>query len=188
MGCTCYNYYVCNKEVYENFKKTFKKLKIIRPQNLEDIYLLSTNSIPKFVQFIKQPVVLTNLHSDNNGDDSEFRNYLSNDIDYELFQNIKSYDSYQPCKDIAERNEDDENEFIIVEKDFIESIISNNDMLINRKVKLNINENEMKIQFLSNFLKIEKKKPYSYQFIRTKEHNIRMDNLNSRTTVNNQVL
>ena len=43
MGCTCYNYYVCNKEVYENFKKTFKKLKIIRPQNLEDIYLLSTN-------------------------------------------------------------------------------------------------------------------------------------------------
>ena len=188
MGCTCYNYYVCNNKVYENFKKTFKKLKERRPQKLENIYLLSTNSIPKFVQFINQQVVLTNLHSDNNRDDSEFRNCLSNDIDYELFQNIKSYDSYQSCKDIAERNKDDENEFIIVEKDFIESINSNDDRLINRKVKLNINENEMKIQFLSNFLKIKEKTKYSYQFKRTEEHNIKMDNLNSRTTVNNQVL
>ena len=170
---------------YDCFKKTLKKIKIENNPTLNDIYLLSVKSIPNFINFIEQEEVLENLNTDNNDNNKRFKEKFFNDNKtYRLDKIIIIYDSYQKCKNIA-KNRNNENEFIIVEKDFIELIKDDNkDSLINKKVILN--KNQMKIKFLSKLLKIKEKTNVIYEF--KKEEEVVEDNFNFNpgTTINNR--
>ena len=168
---------------YYSFKKTLKKINKENHSTLNDIYLLSVKSIPNFIKFIEQEEILKNLNTDNNDNDKQIKEkFFSNNKPYGLDEEIIIYDSYQNCKNIAEENKDNENEFIMVEKDFIELIKTNNDKLINKKVILNISE--MEIKFHLYVLKIREKRNVIYEFIK-QENEIEEDNLNPETKINN---
>ena len=150
---------------YESFKNTFKKIKEGNISKL-NIYLLSVKSIPNFIKFINQPEVLENLNTENNND-IQFKNKYFSKNKIALDQDIIIYKDYQECKKIVEENNNNENEFIIVEKDFIDLIKNNNDKLINKKVIFKLKEKE--IVFLPSYLNINLKRTVIYEFVKKED-------------------
>ena len=119
-------------------------------------YLVSVKSIPNFIQLIEDPEVLGNLKTSNDDEIEFIKNLLKKKKKSFQINKITIYNNYKDWNKIAEENKKDENEFIIVEKDFIELINNNTkDNITKKNVTLNIKQ--MQIQFLSFILNIKKK-------------------------------
>ena len=83
-----------------NYMNEFREFK-------KDVYLISTKTIPKFISLIRKYY----------GNEKKLKKHFA---DYELEKNIKVYSNYQECINIL--NNKEENEFIIVDKNFIENM------------------------------------------------------------------
>ena len=161
-----------------NFFEAYKSIKnmIIRYNNKKDsslsfkAFLINTKTIPKFIQLIEESKVLENVLSHKNKNQTDiFESNLDELLkDYKLEENIQIYYKYDECLQV--KNNDENNEFIIVDYSFIDNMIGNSkrDKYNNKEVFIRF-ENESgkgkKIQFLSNeFLGFKEKKVGFYQF------------------------
>ena len=87
---------------------------------INNIFLITTNSIQNFINIIKQPEFLNDLENENESvDDELLLNKLKN---YEGDKKIKLLSNFVDCWRLAEQDIEKENEFIIVNKDFIDSM------------------------------------------------------------------
>ena len=88
---------------YKSFENNINHMKELKKFS-KDVYLISTKTIPKFISIIKKYY-------------GNERKLKDNFADYELEKNIKVYSSYKECINVV--NNKEENEFIIVDKEFI---------------------------------------------------------------------
>ena len=140
-----YNKFYINKlmKSYENFKK----IAIYFKNNNEfksDVFLIDVNSIKEFMENIKNSNVLDEL-KDNNIEKKESYNKLKkNFCNYRLERNIKIFSDYEECLKIAENKEENKNnQFIIVEEEFLKNMnVNYNESL---KVNIDLSKREDKI-------------------------------------------
>ena len=110
-----------------NYMKECKKL-------AKEVYLINAKTIPNFISIIKRYY----------GNEEKLKKHLA---DYELEKGIKVYSSYKECIDVA--NNKEENEFIIVDKEFIEKMNIKDSYPVN----LEVDGGKSKITFpVSQFL------------------------------------
>ena len=82
---------------------------------LDQLFLISANSIPNYLQAIEESKVLL---SNNN----ETKNLLNNKLSNYILENFEIYDDYETCKLFSNNNnneQNDKNKFIIVESKFM---------------------------------------------------------------------
>lgn len=82
---------------------------------LDQLFLISANSIPNYLQAIEESKVLS---SNNN----ETKNLLNNKLSNYILENFEIYDDYETCKLFSNNNnneQNDKNKFIIVESKFM---------------------------------------------------------------------
>ena len=118
-------------KAYKSFKKNIilYKNKENKPVSFK-AYLISTKTIPKFLELIKKTEILDNLlvkdkedYKENNIDTLE--KYLKELLkDYKLENNIEIFYDYNKCVKLKNTNFI-ENEFIMVGDDFIDNMKAN---------------------------------------------------------------
>ena len=104
--------------------KAYQSLKSYSIENkkspIHNIFLITTNSIQNFINIIKQPEFLNDLENENESvNDELLLNKLKN---YEGDKKFKLLSNFVECWRLAEQDIEKENEFIIVNKDFIDSM------------------------------------------------------------------
>jgi hypothetical protein len=110
------------------------------------VYLIKTNSIPKFINILKETFKTVKTKEELEEAEKNLEEKLK---DYELEKNVKIYDSYKSCLDIIQNKL--ENEFIIVREDFLNNLEIEDDK--NKKVQIieiDKNNHSMKIKFLAS--------------------------------------
>jgi len=110
------------------------------------VYLIKTNSIPKFINILKETFKTVKTKEELEEAEKNLEEKLK---DYELEKNVKIYDSYQSYLDIIQNKL--ENEFIIVREDFLNNLEIEDDK--NKKVQIieiDKNNHSMKIKFLAS--------------------------------------
>ena len=115
----------------ESIKKTLDNTK--EKKQIENIFLLLTNSMPNFINIIKQQ----KKEEDDSVLELEFKKY-------ERDKKIRFLSNFVECWRLAEQDIEKENEFIIVEEPFIKSM--------NIKCK-NLNKMKVKIEFDNKYNK-----------------------------------
>ena len=120
-------------DAYLDIKNIYKSIKNSKQINL-NIFLISTKSIPNFINLINKSKVLEYIDFKTNQFDVFEKNLLKSLRQYNLDKNIEIYYDYNKCKEILKFNLKEENEFILVSNTFIIIIKIN---------KNNINENEV---------------------------------------------
>ena len=131
-----------------------------------NVFLISVNSFPEFFKIIKNSKVLDNFGNTSLEENLEkdLKNYSKN---YQQ-EEIKFYCSYQECKELALQNNENENEFIIVDDSFLENINYHDNKINHKKVKMYINalNSIMKIKFpiSQNEIDFEEKEKGFYKF------------------------
>ena len=146
MGCDCDRNLFCNNidEDYEKMPayKAYESMKSIIDdfnnkdiKEMNEIYLISTDSIKNFINIINTHNALGTIINDKKKDlIKSFKNY-------EFEKDIKILDKYEVCKNIAEGKKG-KNEFIIVNQIFIENMkIKNGDY---HTVKIDKEKQEIK--------------------------------------------
>jgi hypothetical protein len=123
----------CGLEIQNNYWHSYKHILI--DSDLKKIvyerpvYLISAVSIPKFIRILDESKI---FKFKNNSDDKMFEKYQDNliksFIEYELERNIKIYNNYTLCKDLAGGSDEKMNEFIIVDKQFLFIMKIKNDL------------------------------------------------------------
>ena len=120
-------------EAYKSFKENIILYKKVEYRSVSfKGYLISTKTIPKFIELIKNRNILKHLFKDNNKKDNiiinedsnivELENSLKEDLkNYVLEKNIEIYYDYNKCIDLKGKD-NEENEFIIVGKEFIDKM------------------------------------------------------------------
>ena len=88
---------------YKSFENNINHMKELKKFS-KDVYLISTKTIPNFISIIKKYY----------GNEKKLK---KNFADYEFEKNIKVYSSYKECINVV--NNKEENEFIIVDNEFI---------------------------------------------------------------------
>jgi len=182
-SCDCDQTDVLNaifSQLYDLFKQMIINLKDTNEGTLNNIYLISIKSIPKFIKPIEESNILKDLEE---GKENEIilneKKLKKDNQNYQPENNIKIYADYKICKSISENN-NDENEFIIVNTYFLEKMIEDKDIYKNKAVNLIFNKKEsiMKIKFsISGFtIKIKEKRLGIYEFIKEENNN---DNKNT---------
>ena len=170
------NYRINNNyfEAYKSMEFILKSISKFKNCTLKDIFLISTKSIPIFIKYIEQSLILENLKNKNFISYENSENIL-NDLfqQYTKEKNMVFYKDYQLCKQLIGKN--DENEFIFVDESFFTNMLYNYKELNkfrNYNVILNIftdknNTTIMKIKFpISNkTLYIQEKKFGFFKFI-----------------------
>ena len=108
-------------EAYKSMEFILRSINKFKNCTLKDIFLISTKSIPNFINFIEQSSILENLKK-NNFKSIENPENILNDLfqKYALEKNIVFYKDYQICKQLIGKNE--ENEFIIVDESFLKNM------------------------------------------------------------------
>ena len=132
--------------VYTAFKEAFNSIQkdVIKQ---EKIYLISTQSIDQFIKIINNSKILE-LIKEKKDDKikNEENNLRRKKTEFKKINNIKIYDSYKECADLAQKDDDVKNEFIIANKTFIEKInIEKIDNIDEKYVLLNIDRNNSKM-------------------------------------------
>ena len=92
---------------YKSFENIINYIKNFNKLENEHVYLISTKTIPNFISIIKKYY----------GNEKKLKKHFA---DYELERNIKIYSNYLECINVAKNT--DENEFIIVDKEFIDNM------------------------------------------------------------------
>ena len=174
MGCCPERYYLFNGEKditsppkgkkNDNYFKAYKTIKSLitsfKNNKIDNLYLISTESINNFIQLIKQYKVFR-----NSKEETRLKKSLYN---YELEQNIKIYYDLEECQKLITQNNEN-NEFIIVNEEFNKymNIKYNENMSVEvdkTNWKIIFNSKEEKISFKENeigfyqFVENEKKK------------------------------
>ena len=143
--CYCNNPVVIENiyfPAYRIFKGIFISIQNRNDIKLEDIYLISTKSIDSFIKLIEKCKILEIIKEKKDEYLKIEENNLKRESErYKSVNNIIIYHSYRQCEDLSKKD-DDENEFIIANKAFIEKLsterINNIDA---QKVTLNMNRN-----------------------------------------------
>ena len=108
---------------------------------LDQLFLISANSIPNYLQAIEESKVLS---SNNN----ETKNLLNNKLSNYILENFEIYDDYETCKLFSNNKnneQNDKNKFIIVESKFM-SLNNYEEDIKGKSVKIRlIKNNEKKI-------------------------------------------
>ena len=81
------------------------------------VYLIKTNSIPKFINILKEAFKTVKTEEELEEAEKNLEEKLK---DYQLEKNVEIYDSYKPCLEIIQNKL--ENEFIIVREDFLNTL------------------------------------------------------------------
>ena len=110
------------------------------------VYLIKTNSIPKFINILKETFKTVKTKEELEEAEKNLEEKLK---DYELEKNVKIYDSYQSYLDIIQNKL--ENEFIIVREDFLNNleIEDGKDKKV-QIIEIDKNNHSMKIKFLAS--------------------------------------
>ena len=156
---------------YESIKNMIKYIKN-NPKMTKEVYLIDVNTIPDFIKRINESEVLDNLNLDNtqnNKKEEECERKLKEFLnDYIREENIKIYDSYQDCANLARDNNTEKNKIIIVDELFIENMINNDDeRKYNKFVNLIVDKKKVKIQFNASgyFINLEEISTGIYKFL-----------------------
>ena len=137
---------------------------------LDQLFLISANSIPNYLQAIEESKVLS---SNNN----ETKNLLNNKLSNYILENFEIYDDYETCKLFSNNKnneQNDKNKFIIVESKFM-SLNNYEEDIKGKSVKIRlIKDNKKKILecefknksklYLEN-IKTDRKNNIYYKFI-----------------------
>jgi len=117
----------CNglPEYNTTYKNIYTESDIINSEK-DKIYLISRDSMYNFIKIIEDSKI---LEIKNNADEESIKlikikedNLAKSFADYQLEKNITFYDDYYKCKNIGNNNNQSENEFIIVNKEFLEKL------------------------------------------------------------------
>ena len=173
MGNSCQNINELNSifpKLYNLYKQMIINLKDINKDTLNDIYLISVKSIPNFIKPIEKSNILKIIkEGKENKIISIERKLKKENQNYQLEKEIKIYSDYIPSKTLSENN-NDENEFIIVDMIFVEKMVENFDKYKNKTVNLifDKSQSKMEIKFpISGYtLKIKEKRLGIYEFIK----------------------
>ena len=147
----------CQKEVdnslyqgqqyFSNLCNIFRAyINLIEDEDVANIqlkaYLIATKSIPNFISLIKKFNYLEN-------DD---RIYLGKEESFEMDKNIEIINQYSQCINLINDDNGKNNEFIIVNKEFIQNmkIINSDDKLVNIIIDHKKNYNEIKFSESQN--------------------------------------
>ena len=178
-----------NKEKIKKFYKAFSSITEIKNwisktnSGSIDVYLISTKSIPNLINFVNNSKIL-----ERKIDIIEIEeNYLKEGLgQYVLDKNIKIYFDFQECKNLVDKDNED-NEFIIVDCKFLNSMDMRN--FLDKKVELKINnKNSIKKIIFSNskeYLNINEKKPGIFKFYTNNDLN--QINLDVLSNTNNEI-
>ena len=154
-------------KAYESIKKIHQYCKI---GNFRlNLYLISTNSIPKFISLLKKQEMFDDIKIEEK--ENNLKKYLK---EYELEKDIIIYSKFGQCKNFIGKINDDKNEFIIVDEDFLNGMGIRNKY--NEKVEVNCDKknNIMEITFEDTTSKIpfQNKNTIFYRLIYLEGNNI----------------
>ena len=111
------------------------------------VYLISTESIPNFIKIIEESNIFKYKNYSNSKTLEIYENNLKKSFqDYRLERKIKIYNNYTLCKDLAGGNNENMNEFIIVDEKFLKIMRIENDL--NDEVLIKWNKNRDRQIFL----------------------------------------
>ena len=111
------------------------------------VYLISTESIPNFIKIIEESNIFKYKNDSNSKTLEIYENNLKKSFkDYRLERKIKIYNNYTLCKDLAGGNNENMNEFIIVDEKFLKIMSIENDL--NDEVLIKWNKNRDRQIFL----------------------------------------
>ena len=152
------------------YKNIYTESDIINSEK-DKIYLISRDSMYNFIKIIEDSKI---LEIKNNADEESIKlikikedNLAKSFADYQLEKNITFYDDYYKCKNIGNNNNQSENEFIIVNKEFLEKLKFKKIYESNVLINFEDNTNKKEIYFLTEerSLEIESKRCGIYRFI-----------------------
>ena len=169
---------------YYAMKDIFLSLQYDRIE-LEKMYLIKTKSIPQFIEIIEKSEILDFI-KDNKKSDKDIiksKNYKYLKKNYHKFHyednDIKIYDSYNDCEKLSKMKDDPDNEFIIVNADFINKRTNKeNYNLDGKNVKINIDKYNSKMKMEIYFpisqkiINFKEKRTGIYQFLENNEEKI----------------
>ena len=142
-------------------------------------YLISSNSIPNFINLLKENDILKQFENKNIKDlEDKLNDKLKK---YNIEKNLIIYSTFDQCKNFIENKDENfknENEFIIVDEKFLKRMKI--EFETNKKVKIIIDKNKnMKIKF-SDFEQeiLFKKKDNGFYMFLNNQDNIKGNNLN----------
>ena len=182
MGNYCYNlnYYSSfednnqlnlNKEKIKKFYKAFSNIIEIKNwisktnSGSIDVFLISTKSIPNFLKIVNKFQILFQMERKSDIIENKEVDLKENLKNYTLEKDIKIYFDFQECKNLVDKDNED-NEFIIVDCKFLFSMDMRN--FLDKKVELKINNKySIKKIIFSNseeYLYIIEKKPGIFKF------------------------
>ena len=111
------------------------------------VYLIRTESIPNFIKIIEESNIFKYKNDSNSKTLEIYENNLKKSFkDYRLERKIKIYNNYTLCKDLAGGNNENMNEFIIVDEKFLKIMSIENDL--NDEVLIKWNKNRDRQIFL----------------------------------------
>lgn len=148
----------CGQEIIQNYWILYRDIIIdsdlrkLKKEN--EIYLISTKSIPIFIKLIEDSKILENKNSSNDQVIEQLEISLSDLFsrnEYRPEKGIKIYSKYAVCKDIIYENDDEKNEFIMVKKNFIKKIGKTGE----KNVLLKLEKNKNQIYFPDDKLSLD---------------------------------
>ena len=132
-----------NNPYYDSFLNMRKNIEYLKDNHNIKIekYLIKTKSIPNFIRIIKESGILSNMRNKK-----ELMKKLN---DYTLETNIEIISDYEEGKNLLSKEED--NEFIIVDKKFLEKMKATNiSNLDDKKVEVFREKKDLKVRFIAS--------------------------------------
>ena len=159
-------------DAYQSIKTMFELMQLYK--NFNNIsfkaFLISTKSIPLFMDIIKNSNILNYLNNKNtNKSDLKYQEDNLNDLllSYKLEDNIQIYSDYNELKQIIKKDDEKENEFIVVDELFCRIMKIKNYFYEHNKLNITINKSIMIIKadnYSDNFYFTQKENGI-YKFI-----------------------
>ena len=146
-ACCCCDAYELNN--FNEYTKAYEQLiflnELINNHDeflLDQLFLISANSIPNYLQAIEESKVLS---SNNN----ETKNLLNNKLNNYKLENFEIYDDYGTCELFSKNKnneQNDKNKFIIVESKFMYLMKKDEkeDIIKGKSVKIILRKNKKK--------------------------------------------
>jgi len=162
------NYFNAYKSIYNSYINIEKK-----NESLNN-YLIKAKSIPNFISLINKHNLFENISENNNKISNSEKKLIADLKNYKLEENIINFSKFDQYKDIIKKNDPEQNEFIVVDEKFLDTMKIKN----NKKEKIEIsfdgdNKELMEIKFNDSEEKIpcKKYKNISFKFLNKDEEN-----------------
>ena len=165
-------------DAYKEFKTVYTSL--INNNNKESLFLIKTSSITNFLKLIKDSNIMNNLN-EKNLEELEKNLQLSFCKQYNLDNEIKIFSDYSECESLLKEGNIKENEFIMVNKAFMDNM----GIKITDGMEVSVNTLQKKIKFNSgNELDYKEKENDAgiFIFIEKENQNLKKTNFISNDT------